>query len=119
VSGKSRRSKPSWGSGWLALAAILVLPAIAPASQEKPRRWVSLAPSMTEILFDVGAGREVAGVCAPSDYPPEARALPAVASFEKVDLERLLALRPSACFTVEGMQSPRGSTPSAGWASPS
>ncbi|MGA9753325.1 MAG: helical backbone metal receptor [Acidobacteriota bacterium] len=69
-------------------------------------RWVSLSPSMTEILFAVGAGREVAGVCAPASYPPEARALPAVASWDRVDVEAILSLHPKACFTVEGMQSP-------------
>lgn len=61
---------------------------------------------MTEVLFDLGAGPEVAGVCAPADAPPEAGRLPVVASHERVDLERIVALRPSACFTAEGMQPP-------------
>ncbi|MGC8724372.1 MAG: ABC transporter substrate-binding protein [Acidobacteriota bacterium] len=69
-------------------------------------RWVSLSPSMTEVLFAVGAGPEVAGVCAPASYPPEARVLPTVASWDRVDVEAILALHPRACFTVEGMQSP-------------
>ncbi|MEW6756954.1 MAG: helical backbone metal receptor [Acidobacteriota bacterium] len=69
-------------------------------------RWVSLAPSMTEILFAVGAGREVAGVCEPADRPPEAASLPRVASWERLDVEAVVALAPSACFTVSGMQTP-------------
>ena len=77
--------------------------AARPAAQG---RWVSLSPSMTEVLFAVGAGPEVAGVCAPASYPPEARALPAVASWDRVDVEAILALHPRACFTVGGMQSP-------------
>lgn len=75
-------------------------------SQQSPRRWVSLAPSVTEILFDIGAGPEVVGVCAPADAPPGAEGLTVVASHERVDLERIVALQPGACFTVEGMQSP-------------
>jgi len=67
-------------------------------------RWVSLAPSTTELLFALGAGPEVVGVCAPADFPPEARALPAVAGFARLDAERILALHPRAAFTVEGMQ---------------
>ncbi len=69
-------------------------------------RWVSLAPSMTEILFAVGAGREVAGVCEPADRPPQAASLPRVASWERLDVEAVVALGPSACFTVSGMQTP-------------
>jgi iron complex transport system substrate-binding protein len=74
--------------------------------QDKARRWVSLSPSITEVLFDLGAGPEVVGVCAPADYPPEAKDRKTVASWEKVDIEAILILRPSACFTVEGMQGP-------------
>jgi ABC-type Fe3+-hydroxamate transport system substrate-binding protein len=87
-----------------ALALALLLGAPAPA-QEGAKRWVSLSPSVTEIIFDIGAGPEVAGVCLPADYPPEAKDRKAVASWEKVDVEAIVALRPSACFTVEGMQS--------------
>ncbi len=61
---------------------------------------------MTEILFAVGAGPEVVGVCAPASFPPEAEALPIVASWDRLDAERVLALRPTSCFTVEGMQPP-------------
>jgi iron complex transport system substrate-binding protein len=63
---------------------------------------------MTEVLFAVGAGPEVVGVCAPASFPPEAGRLPAVASWEQLDVERILALQPRACFTVEGMQAPQG-----------
>jgi len=36
-------------------------------------RIVSLLPSTTEILFDIGAGNQVVGVTFECDYPPEAR----------------------------------------------
>jgi iron complex transport system substrate-binding protein len=63
---------------------------------------------MTEVLFAVGAGPEVVGVCAPASFPPEAGRLPVVASWEQLDVERIVALQPGACFTVEGMQAPQG-----------
>ena len=82
--------------------------AVPPApSVPKTPRWVSLSPSMTEILFAVGAGPEVAGVCAPATFPPQAATLPAVAAWDRLDVERVLALTPSACFTLEGMQPPQ------------
>ena len=80
---------------------------LSPVSgQARAHRWVSLSPSITEVLFDLGAGPEVVGVCSPADYPPEAKDRKTVASWEKVDIEAILVLRPSACFTVEGMQGP-------------
>ncbi len=70
------------------------------------KKWASLAPNMNEILFAVGAGDETAGVCSPADYPSGASKLPVVASYSAVDAEGIIARGVSACFTVEGMQSP-------------
>lgn len=58
------------------------------------KRIVSLAPHITELLFAAGAGPAVVGVVAYSDYPPEAKALPQVGGYTKVDLEAVAALRP-------------------------
>ena len=43
-------------------------------------RIVSLLPSATEILFEIGAGPSVVGVTHECDYPKEARALPQLTS---------------------------------------
>ena len=40
--------------------------------EEKPTRIISLSPSLTEILFEVGAGDQVVAVDEYSNYPPEA-----------------------------------------------
>ena len=45
--------------------------AVAPA-----RRIVSLTPSLTEIVFALGAGARVVGISDYCDYPPEARTRP-------------------------------------------
>jgi len=58
------------------------------------RRIVSLAPSLTELLFAAGAGRRVVGVVRYSDYPPPARRLPRVGNYHALDLEAIAALRP-------------------------
>lgn len=84
----------------------LLLPAACAWEVPSEPRWVSLAPSATEVLFAVGAGPEVVAVCAPADWPPEAARLPVAASWERVDVEAVAALRPRACFTVEGMNPP-------------
>lgn len=58
------------------------------------QRIVSLAPHLTELLYDAGAGAHVVGALEYSDYPPEARRLPRVGSETGIDLEAVLALQP-------------------------
>jgi len=71
------------------------------------KRWLSLSPSITEILFAIDAGPEVGGVCSPADYPAAAATLPRVASWQKVNVEAIVAASPEYCFTVDDMQPPR------------
>lgn len=61
---------------------------------EQHERIVSLAPSLTEDLFAIGAGGQVVGSSAYSDYPPAARKLPVVDAAGWIDLEKILALHP-------------------------
>jgi iron complex transport system substrate-binding protein len=57
-----------------------------------PQRIVALVPSMTEDLFAVGAGANVVGVSAFTDYPPAAKKLPVVATFASIASERIVEL---------------------------
>jgi len=58
------------------------------------KRIVTLAPFLTELAFSAGVGERVVGVSEHSDYPPEARSRPAVASSAAVSLEQVAALAP-------------------------
>ena len=57
------------------------------------RRVVSLAPSVTEILFAVGLESEVVGVTTFCDYPLQARSKPKIGS-STPNLEAILGLKP-------------------------
>jgi len=58
-----------------------------------PSRIVSLTPAATEILFGIGAGdRVVAKVEDVADYPPAAHDLPVVATYQGVDVEKIVGL---------------------------
>ncbi|MGH7879693.1 MAG: helical backbone metal receptor, partial [Candidatus Binataceae bacterium] len=59
------------------------------------QRIVSLAPSVTETLFALGAGDEVVGVSQYCDYPPAVLDLPRVGSFLTPNVEAIAALRPT------------------------
>ena len=62
---------------------------------ERPvQRIVTLAPHLAEIAFAAGAGAKLVGVSAFSNTPDEARRLPVVANYGRIDLERVIALQP-------------------------
>lgn len=58
-----------------------------------PNRVVSLAPSVTEMLFAIGAGAQVVGVTQFCDYPPEA-SQKAKIGYANPNIETLVALQP-------------------------
>jgi len=65
-----------------------------------PQRIVSLTPSVTEILFALGAGDDVVGVSQYSDYPPRVTRLPQVGSFLTPNLEAIAALHPTLVIGI-------------------
>jgi iron complex transport system substrate-binding protein len=66
-----------------------------PAPADGAQRIVSLAPSVTEILFAIGAGPQVVGVSEYCDYPPAVLSLPKAGTFLTPNLEAIAALRPT------------------------
>src|SRR3989440_7952454 len=69
-------------------------------------RIVTLAPHLAEIAFAAGAGAKLAGVSSFSRHPAEAERLPVVASYGRVDIERLMALRPDLVLAWRSGNSP-------------
>ena len=68
---------------------------------DNPKRIVSLAPSITEIIYELGQEHRLAGVTRFSDFPPKAAELPKVGSFVQLDLERIVALKPDLCVATK------------------
>lgn len=67
---------------------------------DAPKRIVALAPSLAEIVFDLGKGAKLVGVTQFSDFPAEAKSLPMVGSYVRLDLERIVALQPDLCLGI-------------------
>jgi len=84
----------------IALLGALTLLGTSPCVAASPQRIVSLTPSVTEILFALGAGDEVVGVSQYCDYPPAATRLPKVGSFLTPNLEAIVALRPTLVIGI-------------------
>lgn len=70
---------------------------------DNPERIVSLAPNVTEILFDLGLANRIVGVTDHCNYPPEALTKPRVGSYIQINVEQVLALNPDlAIGTADG-----------------
>jgi iron complex transport system substrate-binding protein len=90
----------------LALAALLAIAfLLAPfaSAQAPPQRIISLIPSVTEMLFAMGAGTRVVGVGNYDRFPPEALAKPKVGGLIDPDIEKILSLKPDL-IVVYGTQ---------------
>jgi iron complex transport system substrate-binding protein len=68
---------------------------------ENPKRVIALAPSITEIMYDLGQEKRLVGVTQYSTYPPEAESLPRVGSYVRLDIEKIVALKPDLCFATK------------------
>jgi iron complex transport system substrate-binding protein len=61
----------------------------------KPERVVSMAPSVTEIIFALGAGDKIVGVTDACDYPPEALEITKIREpFGDFSIEKMVELEP-------------------------
>src|SRR5215467_14812677 len=70
----------------------------------EPRRLISLAPSVTEILFALGLGSRVVGVTTYCDYPPEATSVEKVGDTQRPSLERIVGLKPDLVIVSTASQ---------------
>lgn len=57
-------------------------------------RVISLAPSLTEMVYAIGAGEKLIGVTTYCNYPEAAKAVQKVGDTQTPDIERIIALRP-------------------------
>jgi len=66
--------------------------------QNSKPRYISLAPSTTEILFALGLDDRIVGVSVYCNYPPKAKEKEKIGEFSQVNIEKVLALRPDYIF---------------------
>lgn len=64
-------------------------------------RIVTLAPHAAESLYAAGAGDRLVGTVDYSDYPPEAKKVPRVGGYSRIDLEAVAALKPDLVLAWE------------------
>ncbi|MCK4948060.1 MAG: ABC transporter substrate-binding protein [Candidatus Aureabacteria bacterium] len=62
-------------------------------------RIVCLSPAATEILFDLGADKWLAGITNECDYPPATKGIPKVGTFSNPSVEYILEKNPDIVIT--------------------
>lgn len=65
-----------------------------------PKKIISLAPSITEILFSLGLDKEIAGVTDFCDYPVAASKKPRIGEFVNPSLEKIVSLEPDLIIGI-------------------
>ncbi len=70
----------------------------------KIERAISLAPSLTEMIFAVGAGDRLVGVTTYCNYPAETAAIEKVGDTQTPNIEKIIALRPQVIFISTASQ---------------
>jgi iron complex transport system substrate-binding protein len=71
---------------------------------EKIDRAISLAPSVTEMIFAVGAGDRLVGVTTYCNYPPEATKIEKIGDTQTPNIEKIIALKPQVVFVSTDSQ---------------
>jgi iron complex transport system substrate-binding protein len=70
----------------------------------KIERAISLAPSLTEMIFAVGAGDKLVGVTTYCNYPSETATIEKVGDTQTPNIEKIIALRPQVVFVSTASQ---------------
>jgi len=90
-----------------AIIRIVVLALIASttaveASGDVPKRIISTAPSITEMIYALGAEGELVGVTSYCDFPPEAQQKPVIGDFAAPNIEAILSQKPDLVIILSG-----------------
>jgi vitamin B12 transport system substrate-binding protein len=86
---------------WL---AVLLLAIGGPAAAAE--RVVSLAPSLSEIVIELGSADLLVGVLDAGERPAELKDIPSVGRYGQLDIERLLSLKPDLLLLWSGSVGP-------------
>ncbi len=91
---------------WLTCLIAPIFSAAAGTANSNEPRYISLAPSTTEILFALGLDQEIVGVSTFCNYPPKTKLKPKVGDFSRPNLEKIISLHPDYIFCTGLEQAP-------------
>jgi iron complex transport system substrate-binding protein len=98
----NRRLLRFWCICVLSIVLTLASPCVA---ETRCKRIVSLAPSITEMVFELGLGDRLVGATEFCRYPPEALEVPRVGGYLDLSIERIANSQPNVVFGLRENQS--------------
>jgi len=78
---------------------LLMLALLLPASAFA-QRILALSPHACEMIYAIGAGEQLVGAVSYCDYPAEAKQLPRIGSYERINVEAALRLQPDVAVVI-------------------
>jgi iron complex transport system substrate-binding protein len=88
---------------YFAALVVLIVSVLSPGAAAEARgcaRIVSLAPSITETLYELGLGDRLVGVTRFCRYPEQAQTVQKVGGLFDLNLEQILTLKPTHVFAL-------------------
>jgi len=77
---------------------MLLIPSMSHA--EKFERILALSPHVCEMLYAIGAASQIVGAVSYCDYPADAQALPRIGSYQGINIEAALRLKPDIAIVI-------------------
>ncbi len=75
---------------------------------KKPTHIISLGAASTEILFEIGAEKQIVAVTDISNYPQEVKKFPSVGGFgpDSISIEKIISHKPDLVIIYKGIEKP-------------
>jgi iron complex transport system substrate-binding protein len=86
----------------IAALALIASTTAVEAGGDVPKRIISTAPSITEMIYALGAQDELVGVTSYCDFPPEAQQKPVIGDFAAPNIELMLSQEPDLVVILSG-----------------
>jgi vitamin B12 transport system substrate-binding protein len=77
----------------LSMISLSVISSFARATADKPT-VIALSPHIVEMLYDIGAGEQIIGTTSFADYPEQAKSIPIIGSYLRLQIEKVITLQP-------------------------
>ena len=85
---------------WGAIVCLILF--LAPgATAAAPKKIVTLNPSLTETLFELGLGSSIVGTVDASDFPEAAKKIERIGSYGRPNVEKIIKLKPDVVLTFK------------------
>ena len=75
------------------MISLSVISSFARATADKPT-VIALSPHIVEMLYDIGAGEQIIGTTSFADYPEQAKSIPIIGSYLRLQIEKVISLQP-------------------------